>query len=152
VFAKARYWITLGLSLTLSWATFTPAVMAEARRIDYTLNSGDSLSYALLVQQADIMARDLVQRSFAESSDITEVYVRVMGEHNGLEAPLLYVMVSRTQWQSRADVRTYTRYFGRSSAVLLGLVPSQNSQAAVPIASTASTPGYISDTEPNFYQ
>lgn len=146
----------MGVSLTLGWCTSVPAALAETRQIDYVLNSGGSLSYQALIQQANLVVEDLVQRSFAESSDIAEIYIRMMGEHNGSEAPLLYVMVSRSQWQSHADIHAQTRYFGRSSAVLLGLAPSQNAQAAS-IAPTFTSAlnrpvAPISDIEPNFYQ
>lgn len=73
----------------------------------------------------------MIKQGFAENSSITEVSVTVIGEHNGQEVPLLFATASRSNWQAEPEVKQWTRYF--STAVLLGFLNPQNSQAASPV-------------------
>ncbi|NJO75690.1 MAG: hypothetical protein HC833_19140 [Leptolyngbyaceae cyanobacterium RM1_406_9] len=148
------HWALLGMSFVMNWGAIAPAVLAEARQLDYTLSSQGSRSYAVLVQQAEQMADRLVRQSFSDAA-VTQVSLRILGEHNGSEAPVLYLTVSRTDWQANPDIQTQARYFGRPSAVLLGFTQPQAIQtaAALPIGYPTSqdVENSLSDTEPNFY-
>jgi hypothetical protein len=143
----------LGMFLVLGWGAIAPAV-AETRQLDYTLSSQGSRSYEALVRQAEQMADNLVRQSFSEAA-VTQVSLRILGEHNGSEVPVLYVTVSRSSWQSNSDIRTQARYFGRPSAVLLGFTQPQAIQtvASLPISypTAQDVENSLSDIEPNFY-
>lgn len=150
--SKIRKWSILSALLVLGWGTIAPSAQAAARQLAVTLSSqGDS--YDGLVQQAEAAASDLVRQSFAQDSGLSAVTVQILGEHNGQEAPLLLVQIARADWQRNPSIRAQTRYFGRSSAVLLGMTIDSNQTAALP--SPASTTDLVSasmsDTEPNFY-
>lgn len=144
---ELRYCIAM--LLVLGWGN--PAA-AETRQLTHTLNAQGNSSYEEFVQQAEQAARSLVQRSFAEDPTVTAVSVQVIGEHNGLAAPLLSVTASRLDWQNTADRAVQMQYFGRSSAVLLGFTPAQRTgvSAVIPPAFD-QVAASLSDTEPNFY-
>lgn len=138
--------------IALNWGAIVPAG-AETRQLDYTLSSQGSRSYEALVQQAEQMASSLVQQSFSDAT-VTQVSLRILGEHNGSEVPVLYITVTRSDWQSNPDIRTQARYFGRPSAVLLGFTQPQAVQtASVPIGypTEQDVENSLSDIEPNFY-
>ena len=147
-------WTVLGISLALSWGAIAPAASAQTGQLDYTLSSQGSGSYEVLVRQAEQTAESLVRQSFIDNPALTEVSVRILGEHNGSEVPVLYVTVARSVWQNNPDIRTQARYFGRSSAVLLGFLQPQAIQtAALPTSypTAQDIENSLSDTEPNFY-
>jgi hypothetical protein len=101
---------------------------AETRQIDFTLNSQSNQTFPALMQQAEVLATRLIEEAFAESPSITEVSVRILGERNGQQAPLVSSKVSRSDWQKQHSIQRWTKYFG-SSAMLLGFSkpPTQQS-------------------------
>jgi hypothetical protein len=148
------HWALLGMSLVVNWGAIAPAVLAEELQLDYTLSSQGSRSYEVLVQQAEQMADRSVRQSFSDAA-VTQVSLRILGEHNGSEVPVLYVTVSRADWEANPVIQTQARYFGRPSAVLLGFTQPQAIQtaAAFPIGYPTSqdVENSLSDIEPNFY-
>ena len=96
-----------------------PAI-AEGKQVSQTIHSDSSSQvFSELMQQAQAQARSLIEQAFADPTT-NSVSVKIMGERNGQEAPLLFTNVSRTDWQRDPRLDRWTKYFTGPSAVLLG--------------------------------
>ena len=142
---------SLGALVALSMALSTPA-WAEPKQISILLSSQGNQDFETLIDQAELMASNFIQQVFAESPEITEVSITIVGEHNGQQVPLLSSNVSRSNWQTKPNVQVWSRYFG-SAQSLLGFVKPQLPTATVAsVASFDPIAASLADKEPNFYQ
>ena len=137
---------SLGVLAPPVWAQtrqidFTPSSdnqTAGTRQIDFTLRAESNQTFTALMQQAEVLAKSLIERGFAESPSITELSVNILGERNGQEVPLLFSRVSRFNWQKQPSIRQWTRYLG-TSAELLGFKKTQVQQSNSPVYRGNST-------------
>lgn len=141
---------SLGALVALSMALSAPA-KAEPRQISILLSSQGNQDFETLMQQAEFVAGNFIQQVFVESSNVTEVSLTIVGEHNGQQVPLLSSNVSRSNWQTKPNVQAWSRYFSTAQS-LLGFVKPQQPAATVasvlifdPIAAS------VTDREQNFY-
>jgi hypothetical protein len=142
---------SLGALVALSMALSAPA-WAEPKQISILLSSQGSQEFESLIQQAESVAGNFIQQVFAESPEITEVSVTIVGEHNGQQVPLLSSNVSRSNWQTKPNVQVWSRYFGTAES-LLGFVKPQQAAATVAVlASFDPIAASMTDRERNFYQ
>lgn len=111
---------------------------AETKQIDFTLRSQSDQTFSALMQQAEVQATSLIKQAFAESPSITEVSVRILGERDGQQAPLLSSRVSRLNWQRQPRIQQWTKYFG-SSAMLLNFSKPQAKHFTSPLSVSTST-------------
>ncbi|KAM3096757.1 hypothetical protein ACKFKF_21840 [Phormidesmis sp. 146-12] len=137
---RLQNWV---ISALLIGSMAAPA-RAESRQIERLLNA-ESGDFATLMKQADTIATDLINQSFADPTT-TKVSLKVLGEREGQIAPLLSVSVSRQDWQTRSSVQQWARYFG-GSTTLLGFDRSPDTTQVA--AFTPPVP--VSENEPNFY-
>ncbi len=134
----------VGLFLSSFFATASP-VRAETRQLDYTLTPKANQSFNGLLQQAERLAEQVVKESFANPST-TAIELKILAEHEGLTAPILYVRLTRADWQKQSDLRSTFTYL-RGANQLLGFRLPQNSQpqfspTTVSLASPQSEPNY----------
>ena len=136
----------VGLLLSSFLATVSP-VRAEIRQLNYTLTPEANQSFNGLIQQAERLAAQLVKESFANPST-TAIELKILAEREGLTAPILYVRVTRADWQKQSNLRSAFTYL-RGADQLLGFRLPQNSQ---PQASPTTTVSLASpQSEPNYY-
>lgn len=109
----------------------------QSKQINFTLHITRTQSFAQLMQQAELTATKLTQQGFTENSRLDEMSVRIFGERNGQEAPLLFAKVSRFDWQKQPRIQNWSQYF-TSSAILLGLLETEK-QPSAPSAPTTPT-------------
>jgi hypothetical protein len=113
-------------------AVLTPQVaQAYKPRVDINLDRLTDESYQSLIRRAEIIARAAAQRSFDRDILAGEVSIMVMGRHNGTEAPLLLLQVSRDKWRERPDTRRWATYY-RTTQALLKLPTGRNGSIATP--------------------
>ncbi|PSB17200.1 hypothetical protein C7B65_19430 [Phormidesmis priestleyi ULC007] len=126
-------------------SSFVAPAYAETKQLDYTLTSAANQSFSGLIEQAELLAERLAKQGFANPST-TVVEMRILAEREGLTAPILYVRVTRAEWQKQPKLRaiTYLRGVDR----LLGFSP-QNSQP--PVFPSATVSFASSQSEPNYY-
>ncbi|OLP18126.1 hypothetical protein BST81_13995 [Leptolyngbya sp. 'hensonii'] len=113
----------IGFAIVLGSGTLQP-VQAETRQVNLTLTSGGYANFADLRQQAEAMAADSIQQFFLQNPAADEVSVKITGEHNGTEVPLLFLTVSRSNWKQTPSIQAWARYFS-SSEKLLGFIKPQ---------------------------
>lgn len=134
----------VGLLLSSFFAPVFPA-WAETRQLNYTLTPEANQSFNGLIQQAERLAEQSVKESFANPST-TAIELKILAEREGLTAPILYVRVTRADWQRQSNLRSAFTYL-RGAEQLLGFRLPQNSQplspaTAVSLASPQSEPNY----------
>jgi hypothetical protein len=105
---KASQLTALSVVIT-GFCLFIPQmVQAETARIDdVTIDRQPDETYDSLIQRAESAARTAVEQSFARSSQITDVSVVILGQNQGVIAPVLAIGVSRPQWNSGGNEFTY---------------------------------------------
>jgi len=113
----------------------------QSKQINFTLHITRTQSFTALMQQAELTATKLTQQGFTENSRLHEMSVRIFGERNGQEAPLLFAKVSRFDWQKQPRIQNWSQYF-TSSGVLLGLLGTEKQP------SSTSTPTFRSPNPP----
>jgi hypothetical protein len=121
----------------------------QSKQIDFTLHITRTQSFAEIMQKAELTATNLIERGFAENSRLREMSVRIFGERNGQEAPLLFAKVSRLDWQKQPRIQSWSQYF-TSSGVLLGLLGETQSSSPTPTAPTFRPPTPPTSSTPSF--
>ena len=98
------------LSLTLIGvgSLFQQTAQAETARIDdITIGRQPDETYDSLIQRAETAARTALLQGFNRSSQITDVSVIILGQNQGVIAPVLAIGLSRPQWSGGSDKFTY---------------------------------------------
>lgn len=120
----------------------TFGAIAETEEIDIMLNAETVQTFDLLLAQAEAQASSAIASAFADPNT-TVATVRVMGERFGQAVPMLFVTVSREDWQADPELRSWARYFGRSSLALLGFLNPQVATGTIaPGSQPAPLPGF----------
>jgi hypothetical protein len=76
-------------------------------------------SYDAFIRRSELVSRAAIQRAFDRDIVMSSVVLFIMGQHQGMEAPVMSVEVSRSQWQARPDARVWATYY-RMAQTLLG--------------------------------
>jgi hypothetical protein len=121
---------------------------ADTTRIDnITIDRQPNETYDSLVQRAESAARAAVEQSFDQGSRTTNVSVVILGQNQGVIAPVLAIGVSRPQWRSGGNEITYFN----SARSLLRLEEQQLATADSPQEqkNTPSVPTPPPQTNPN---
>ncbi len=134
------------ISLLIELGTFAPPVWAEIKHNHLFLSSYEHQTFESLMQQAESLAKTSIEQGFAESPNLTEMSVIIVGERNGQEVPLLISKVSRSDWQKDPNIHQWTHYFN-SSEVLLGFLKPQVPQSVLVTAQTPLDDGRGFDDE-----
>lgn len=104
------------LLLIGSWAT-TEIAQAETARIDnITIERQPDETYESLIGRAEAAARTAVQRGFDQGSQVTDVSVVVLGQNQGIIAPVLVVELSRPEWTN--STQNGITYFSSARSLL----------------------------------
>jgi hypothetical protein len=110
--------VILGMS---NLVTTVNPVSAEIKERDLILNFNSNQSFETLIQQAEDLAKQSIEREFTEKSGLTEISLTIIVERHGQIVPLLRSKVSRSQWQKDSNIRRWTQYLVSNSGVLLGI-------------------------------
>jgi hypothetical protein len=156
-----RCWMIQVILTSLLTAMFSAMggaiVCAETQELNYVIDSSDNQNYAAVIEQAEAVAGNSIARAFAENPTMTEILVKVTGDRNGSLSPLLFVKVSRADWQNQPNVQTWAQYLGDAS-VLLGYRGGSRSStvASTPFPAPAVSSETVNqnsnqNSEPNFY-
>ena len=150
----AGRWIQLILAGLLT-ATFSAvgSGIAHAQELNYVIDSSSDQSYTAVIERAEAMASSSIAQAFAENPRLTEIAVKVTGDRNGSLSPLLFIKVSRVDWQNRPNVQVWAQYLSDAS-VLLGYRSGASSTIATSRSTNAPTVpiGAVNpNSEPNFY-
>lgn len=133
---KPLTWLAQGcLILCLGWVWNTQSAQAgiksEVKQINLTITSTGIANFASMMQQASTLAADSIQQAFSIDPNLNQVTVKITGEHNGSEVPLLFATVSRLSWQGTPDVRAWSQSFSGSETLLVLQPPQRPIAVAV---------------------
>ena len=105
--------------LSLTTLTPPPAAQAYLARQEIRVERLKAEPYAAFISRSELIARAAIQRTFDRDLLASTLVVYIIGLHQGAEAPVMSVEVSRSQWQQRPDSRRWATYY-RMSQILLG--------------------------------
>ncbi|MCL1466678.1 hypothetical protein [Argonema galeatum] len=91
---------------------------AYIQRINISLDRQPNESYDTIIRRAESVARSAVQRSFDSDILVTDAYIVVTGQNNGLMTPIMSITVSRSQWSNRPDIQRWARYYPNTRSLL----------------------------------
>jgi hypothetical protein len=141
------HWIAV-LAIGLSLLIATPA-SAEVKSVSATVRAEGYEPFSALQQKAESLAQEAVSQAFQDSR-VTEVSVTVLGDRNGLIAPVLVARITRAQWREMALVSQWSRSLDRTEDLLGFNLPIQQPPVATQPANS-STPDQ-SGNNPNTNQ
>jgi hypothetical protein len=104
--------VGLGLALPRSSHAY---IARQEIRVERLKNE----SYDAFIRRSELVARAAIQRAFDRDIVMSSMVLFIMGQHQGMEAPVMSVEVSRSQWQARPDSRVWATYY-RMAQTLLG--------------------------------
>jgi hypothetical protein len=107
---------TSAMSLSLVMPERTEAYIA---RQEIRVERLKDESYDAFIRRSEIISRAAIQRAFDRDVVMSTVLLFIVGQHRGMEAPVMSVEVSRSQWQARPDARVWATYY-RMAQRLLG--------------------------------
>jgi hypothetical protein len=147
-------WVLGGIAATLWGAGIlpgfgeTPVAQSFEAQLTVTVEHSRGDTYTSLVQRAESVGRAAVQRNFDNDILATDVLVFVNVRKGGLEAPILVVEASRSQWSGLPDVRRWATYFP-GTRKLLGLdeLPPPVPTTTTPLAVPATVPGAVPEAQ-----
>jgi len=126
----------LGMSVSpLSAQTSSP----KSPYTDITVTATGTKTYRDLQIEADAEAAKYIKQAFGRN--VSQAFVRVLGDRNGLISPMLTISVSNAQWRSQPKIQAWAKYYPNSN-VLLGFVapsPTTITPSTAPTATTKST-------------
>lgn len=141
-----NWWVSCGIAVLLP---FNYPAFAETKFVNISLKVEANQKFDILMQEAESIAINLIDKEFNRVSKITEVGVIVSGDRNGQEVPILSSRVSRTNWQAQPSIESWTKYF-TTAEILLGFNLPQKTKPNVPrlsvnLSSKQNDPGFRDD-------
>lgn len=125
IYSKTDFWqrltkiapLTSILLLVIGgWAT-PEIAQAETARIDnITIERQPDENFESLIGRAEAAARTAVQQGFDQGSQVTDVSVVVLGQNQGIIAPVLVVELSRPEWNN--STQNGITYFSSARSLL----------------------------------
>lgn len=132
----------LGLTAVVNLLPSPQSANAYIARQEIRVERLKNESYDSFIRRSELVLRAALQRGFDRDVVMSSMFIFIIGQHQGLEAPVMSVEVNRSQWQSRPDPRAWATYYRMSQTLLgFGYVSTPNlSQPGgivpVPISST----------------
>ncbi|MCY7406381.1 MAG: hypothetical protein LH631_03095 [Alkalinema sp. CAN_BIN05] len=109
----------LGLTAVVNLLPSPQSANAYIARQEIRVERLKSEPYDAFIRRSELVLRAALQRGFDRDVVMSSMVILIIGQHQGLEAPVMSVEVSRSQWQSRPDARVWATYY-RMSQTLLG--------------------------------
>ena len=110
---------TLGLTAVVNLLPSPQSANAYIARQEIRVERLKSEPYEAFIRRSELVLRAALQRGFDRDVVMSSMVIFIIGQHQGMEAPVMSVEVSRSQWQSRPDARVWATYY-RMSQTLLG--------------------------------
>ena len=126
--------VALGLTAVVNLLPSPQSANAYIARQEIRVERLKNESYESFIRRSELVLRAALQRGFDRDVVMSSMVIFIIGQHQGMEAPVMSVEVSRLQWQSRPDARVWATYY-RMSQTLLGF-------------GYASTPDLLGGTPP----
>jgi hypothetical protein len=123
-------------------------VLAATRRFSQQINHDSS--FEQMIQQAETIAQETANQAFSDPST-TDIVVNIAGEQEGQIAPILFLNVTRENWQRQPSIQLWARYPGGVKRLLGFERPSPRQLPTIGMASNPIRDG-MTEREANFYQ
>lgn len=128
----------------------TSAVVAQSIQVPLTVSRQQNESYGNFIQRATKLTVAQLKNRFSQNSALNQVRIVVIGENNGVVAPVLSVNMNRQQWLSHPNPEPLINYF-QDSQFLLGfetLTPPKSEKSSTLPSSSTSAPNPTTSPTP----
>ncbi|MBW4623619.1 MAG: hypothetical protein KME17_30200 [Cyanosarcina radialis HA8281-LM2] len=105
-------------------------------QIRIAINRRRNESYRSMIDRAEAASKTAAQRQFRQNGVLTDIGVMVVGRNEGLVAPILYLKVSRQNWQTNPSVTRWSTYFPSAEYLLGFKAAPPTPEPTAPIAPT----------------
>jgi hypothetical protein len=139
-----------GLSIALILGCSLAPAQAATQRFSQQLTGADS--FESLIGKAEALAQETASQAFRDPNT-TEIVVNISGEQAGQIAPILFLNVTRENWQRQPSIQLWAKYPGGVKR-LLGFDRPAGWGQPTAIVATASNPirDAMTEREANFYK
>ena len=110
------FWSTV--LILASIFTTNKTTLAAAKNTSLLIDSNNNNSYKNLVEQAENLAKNTIDREFKNNPEITEITITILGERQSQIVPILRSKISRAEWQKNPEIDNLTRYFADAKYLL----------------------------------
>ncbi len=135
-------------TVVLGLSSISPT-LAATRRFSQQIK-GDS-SFERMIQQAEAIAEETANQAFGDPNT-TEVVVNIAAEQAGQIAPILFLNVSREDWQRQQSIQVWAKYPGGAKRLLGFERPSPLPPVAVVMTTSNPVRDGMTEREANFYK
>ena len=95
-------------TIVLGLSQISPG-LAATRRFSQQIQSDSS--FERMIQQAETIAQETANQAFSDP-DTTEIVVNIAAEQAGQIAPILFLNVTRENWQRQQSIQLWAKYPG----------------------------------------
>lgn len=136
-------------------ATVAPRVEAKTRLVAYKFDviSDGLMTFESLLEKAESIAQDSANQSFSDPQ-ISEIKINISGEQHGQIIPVLFLSVTRENWQRQPSVTVWAKQPG-GAKTLLGFdrsIPKRYVQPNIIATPSTRIRDGLTEREPNFYR
>jgi hypothetical protein len=144
------YFLSASLIATaiLGLSSISPT-LAATRRFSQQIK-GDS-SFERMIQQAEAIAQETANQAFNDPNT-TEVVVNIAAEQEGQIAPILFLNVSREDWQRQQSIQVWAKYPGGVKRLLGFERPSPLKPVGAVVTASNPIRDGMTEREANFYK
>ncbi len=135
-------------TVVLGLSSVSPT-LAATRRFSQQIQ-GDS-SFERMIQQAETIAEETANQAFGDPNT-TEVVVNIVAEQAGQIAPILFLNVSRENWQRQQSIQVWAKYPGGVKRLLGFERPSPLPPVGAIVTASNPIRDGMTEREANFFK
>jgi hypothetical protein len=100
--------MTFIATIALGLSSISPG-LAVTRRFSQQIQGGGA--FETMLQRAEAIAENTANQAFSDA-DTTEIVVNITAEQAGQIAPILFLNVTRENWQRQQNIQVWAKYPG----------------------------------------
>lgn len=143
MFPSLIRWVSagvLGLGLCPVLDSAIAPLAAQIIQVNLAIAPQPKESYVRLLHRGERLAEQALNARFRAKNSPPELKVTVIGENNGLVAPLLSITASRQTWLRQPQASRWATYYPDSQGLLGFRSPAQPAPTAPPQPASTSSP------------
>jgi serine/threonine protein kinase len=102
--------------------------ISKQLQISVSVSTENVNNFPELMQRSAELATQAISREFELYPQRQELQIAVMGDRNGQEIPLLLAKMTRSQWESNANIGRFANYIIKSESLLASLPSARTNQ------------------------
>ncbi|MEO0534231.1 MAG: hypothetical protein AAF215_10245 [Cyanobacteria bacterium P01_A01_bin.123] len=138
ILPRHRCWwpAILATALASLFIIFPPSAKADSERVEFTFDVYGEVTYESIWQEAEGLARQAIDATFAQDANVSEVVLVIMADRNGRIVPLVSLNVPRSEWQVQSNLARWIAWaapsFSSETLLAIGVSIPDRPPAANP--------------------